>query len=228
LSAAVQGRREKAANAGTKKTVAEWLEKPALCIVDKGAVRSAAHFGGKWLASMSLGEEVNWLGEIDSISGKPDIYLKVRLSDGIAGWVSMRTLVIGGSPAVAIRDINVYKQPDLLKTAGERFAPFDFVAIIAREEDWLKVQGEMKRKNGWIQDGNVSRSAEDIAIALLVRRALAMQDKQAAREQLETIIANPDFEKSLFYAQIQSKLASLPIAAEATTPSMHAKTGGQK
>ena len=91
---------------------AEPEKSPAYCIWDNAALRAEPAKTGKYLSSLSVGEEVTYLEETktDPNDAKRE-YIKVGLSDGSEGWVLANLFVIGGTRAVVDDNATIYKRP---------------------------------------------------------------------------------------------------------------------
>ena len=77
------------------------------------------------------------------------------------------------------------------------------VAIIKTENDWLEVIGAQRKKNGWIKNDGVSLRQEDVAVAILVSKALAEKNEEKRMEKIEAIINNTAFRSSGFIPELQ-------------------------
>lgn len=188
-----------------KKT--EITKTQSVCILDRGSVRKTPKKKGKYLSAMSLGEKVLWLGktETDSLD-KNKKYYNVELSDGTIGWVSEYVIAVNAKPAIAIKDIPIYRRPDLLTLTESSFTKMEFIAVLKKNSEWLEVLGKRKKKKGWIKVGLVSYSDDNIAVGLLAAKAFELKDSLKRHERLEAIINNPSFSKSVFINKLKKML----------------------
>ncbi len=182
---------------------------PSVCIWDKGAVRAAPSKDGKWLSSLSLGEEVIWLGitAVDS-SDRNRGYYKIQLSDSTTGWASQYVIATDAKPSVIIKQAGIYRRPDILTGIEQTFEPMEMVAVEQTENDWIKVVGAERKKKGWIKKEAVSRENVDVAVGVLATRALEEQKPELKKEKIEAIINNPAFQSSVFIPELKKMLHS--------------------
>ena len=66
----------------------------AVCIYDGISLKTEPAKAGKWLASLSLGETVVWLGDSSVDQTEKRSYQKIQLSDGKTGWAAADWLVL--------------------------------------------------------------------------------------------------------------------------------------
>jgi hypothetical protein len=202
------GEEQKPAESETK---AEKKEEPqkveAVCVWDRGSVRAEPRKKGKYLSALSLGEKVSWLKEtsVDS-NDRNKLYYKIELSDGTVGWSSEYVLAVNARPAISVDVIPIYKRPDLLTMKESSFDKMEFIAVLKSEGKWLEVVGKEKKKSGWINSEKLSYKDEDVAVGLLANKALALEDSEKMKEQIEAIINNPAFRGSTFIGDLKEML----------------------
>lgn len=200
-------------NGETEQTAATTTPEPtetvepvtAVCIWEGASVRALPSRKGKLISTIALGEQLLWTGEtvLDSASaGKPLEFYKVRLSDDKEGWTSAYLLVANATTGAILQKSFIYRRPDLLTVTEEAFDPMDMVAISQREDDWLEVTGNRRKKKGWIRTQGVSEKPEDVAVAIIATKALATNNEEKRREKLKAIVANPAFASSAFIQDI--------------------------
>lgn len=185
----------------------------AICILDKLSIRDTPGKKGKWLASMSIGEQITFTGEkvLDSVSKKD--FSKVKLIDGKEGWTRSDFIVVGGKVGAMTEEAVVYKRPDLLTKTDKKYSPMDIIAVMTTQEDWIKVKG--KRRTGkyveesWIKSSNISESAVDIATAKYVTIALSKNDDTEKIKELREITNNSDLSGSKFIPLIEEQIKEL-------------------
>lgn len=198
-----------------------------VCIWDKAAVRDTCSGKGKYIASISFGEVVKFLGEtgIDPSNSKRE-YLKVELSDGKSGWANAYCLA-RNTRAAAVKDPAViFKRPDVLTMTNEKFEPMDFLAVGEEKDGFVEVVGEQRKKKGWVKKEFLVETKEDVAMAVFISKKLAESNKLSETEKLKQIIEMAPYPNSTFLTQIKTKLADLESApAPAAVPvSMPAET----
>jgi hypothetical protein len=182
---------------------------PSVCIWDGGTVRTAPSKDAKWMSSLSLGEEVIWLGitAVDS-SDRNLEYYKIQLSDSTLGWASKWVIITDAKPSVIIKSADIYRRPDILTGIDKEFEPMEIVAVEQTENEWIKVVGAEQKKKGWIRKEFVSQENIDIAVGVLAMRALEQQKPELKTEKIEAIVNNPAFQSSVFIPELKEMLRS--------------------
>ncbi len=175
----------------------------SVCIWDGAALRDQPSRNGKWLSTVALGEQVLWLGisKVDS-SDKNREYYKIRLSDGKEGWSTSYVIIADSKPAVITNKMFVYRRPDLLTMTDVTFDSKEMLAIIKTDSDWFEVIGAQRKKNGWIKNEGVSLKQEDVAVAILVSKAMEEKDPEKKKEKIAAIINNTAFQNSVFIPEL--------------------------
>jgi len=178
---------------------------PAVCIWDGGSVREGPTAKADWVSSLALGEQVTWLGisEPDS-TNEERIYHRIELSDSTTGWASEYVLAIGAEPAVVKTPTPLFRRPDLITVTEKELEPLDFLAILESDGKWVRVVGKENKKKGWIKLESVSIIEEDVAVGVLVNKALAIDEREKRLERLQTIIDNPVFASSTFIDDVRN------------------------
>ncbi|MFQ5823414.1 MAG: SH3 domain-containing protein [bacterium] len=179
----------------------------AVCIWDGASLRSEPSRKAKLLSTISLGEQVIWLGDtvVDS-TDKNREYYKIKLSDGKEGWTSSYLLVPKAKAAAITQKAFIYKRPDLLTVTDDFFEPMNMVAVVSEADDWLEVVGNKRKKKGWIKNRDISYKEADVAVTILTTKALAEKDAEKQREKITAIINNPDFAGSIFLPELREML----------------------
>lgn len=188
-----------------KKEVLEKL--PSVCIWDKGTIREQPEKKGKFVSSMSLGETITWLGktEVDS-SDKNKTYYNVVLSDGTEGWASEYVIAPNAKPAIATKEVPIYKRPDLLTITEKSFDEMDLVAVTKENNEWVEVVGKERKKTGWIKSRLISYKSEDVAFGLLATKALALKDSVKRYARISELVENPSFANSRFLRDLKEQV----------------------
>lgn len=169
-------------------------EIPSVCIFDKAPLlNEPSRKEGKILFSVSLGEKVMYLDKTEE-DEKGKKYCKVKLLDGSEGWLQNDFVVLNARPALVLQPLDIYSRPDLSTITKKSFDLLDIIAISTAKDDWIEVTG--KRKNlksldkGWIKNTGFSESTTDIAVALLMNRALSKPKKSDKLAELNSIVSN--------------------------------------
>jgi len=178
------------------------------------SVRQEPDPKGKWITSVSLGERFDYLGESQKVSadGKEREWAKVRLIDGKEGWIMQDFIVINGQPAAVLNDkTTVYRRPDILTKSDKSFNKFDVVAIETEDGDFLEVRGVEQGgtwfTSGWIKKENVTLKNIDVATSVYVQKAMALEDPEEQKEELNGILESSDFSQSIFIEDIRPMVA---------------------
>lgn len=172
-------------------------------------MRASPSQQGKWLSSISLGEKVVYLGAtaVDSADNNRE-YCKVRLSDGKEGWAFAWPIISNAKAAAVLQKSVIYKRPDLLTSTATELSPMTMVAVKSEKEDWIEMVTSKKEKSGWVKNNVVSYKDEDVAVAILVAKAMAEKDVAKQKEKLEAILNNPSFAGSVFIEELRNRLYS--------------------
>ncbi|MBN2519633.1 MAG: SH3 domain-containing protein [Bacteroidales bacterium] len=175
----------------------------AVCIWNGASLREGPSNNSKWLSSVSLGEKVTLLEEIQTDTIEDIEYSKVQLSDGKEGWISSNLIIQNGKLAALKYESTIYKRPDLLTVTDKAFDPMEMVVIISDSLDWLEVIGNQKKKSGWIKNTYITEYPDDVTIAILATIALEEKDYAAKNKKLKEIVNNSEFYNSWFYSTVK-------------------------
>lgn len=185
-------------------------EKGAICLLDKLSIRETAEPKGKWITSMSLGEQVKLTGEEQTNEATKKLYVKVQLTDGKEGWTPARFLAIDGKVGVMQEAASVYKRPDLLTKTEKKYSVMDIIAVTENQGDWVKVKGKRAEgqyiEEGWIKSANISNNAVDIAAAKFASMAMAKPTMTERIAALQELLKNSDLSSSSFISVIEAKI----------------------
>ena len=181
------------------KVVVEEKRIDTISIWDGVALRAQPKRTGKWLASISLGERVFWLGEsqVDSTNDQYE-YLKVELSDGTVGWASKYVVVVDSQAGAVKKETPVYKRPDPLTMSDKMFEVMDMVAITDEKDGWVEVVGEKREKSGWIRSDYITKDKGDVTVAILAMKALREKDDIPLYQKIHEIIEKTAYPESIF------------------------------
>ncbi len=167
----------------------------------------------EYITSINFGELVTHLGETEEIEKEKRTYAKVELVDGKVGWVNEYLLAVDAMRAVAIEDIEVYTRPDLTTYKGKKFKKGDIFAVLNGDrDDWVEVQGKEKNIAGWVlnNDSKFKTGEIDVTVAILMDRAMEMDDPKAKEEALKSIAENSTFSTSALMPLVEEALTSVP------------------
>ena len=166
-------------------------------------MRQGPSANARWLAGLSLGEKVTYLGvtQTDSTDTTRS-YHKIEVSDGTVGWSSEYTVAVDAEPSVAIKRTPIFRRPNLLTMTSEEFDPMEMLAIVEADSEWIRVVGRQNKKKGWVKLTAVSMRPEDVAVGVLARKALELRDNEDMADKLELILENPAFSGSVFINEL--------------------------
>ncbi|MEM9984617.1 MAG: SH3 domain-containing protein [Bacteroidota bacterium] len=167
----------------------------------------------EYITSINFGELVTYLGESEEIEKEKRTYAKVELVDGKVGWVNEYLLAVDAMRAVAIEDIEVYTRPDLTTYKGKKFKKGDIFAVLNGDrDDWVEVLGKEKDITGWVMNDEAKfKTGEiDVTVAILMDRAMDLDDPKAKEEALKNIAENSTFSSSALMPLVEEALSSVP------------------
>lgn len=176
-----------------------------VCVLDNASVRAEPTKQGKWLSSLTLGETVQLEGGAQKDATDPKLeYLKVKLSDGTEGYVNAFCVDTGAYVGVIYNTAKVYKRPDLLSQSDQKMEVMEIVAVEEENGSFIRVTGENRWKNGWIQKEAISKDKQDIVTAVLLKKALRGK-KSVTSEEMDQIIAKLPYPDNDFVHKTREK-----------------------
>ena len=188
----------------------------AISTWDGHSLRAESTTKGKWLASVSFGEEMTLLGE-SAKDGKRD-YEKVRLLDGKTGWVRADLISKSAKMAAVKSDAQIYKRPSISNITDDMLGSGELIVITQKKEEFSEFVSRNgannKRKKGWVL-GSAAITTDEINIAVAVMLGKAKEEKNPIKrkQKLEQIINNSSFSGSDFIADVQAQIAETEAAA---------------
>lgn len=168
-----------------------------------------------YITAIYYGEKMEVLDERVEMPKENRTYLKVRLKDGQIGWVHDYLIERRARLAVMTRDAEVFRRPDPMTLRDAKLEGGEIVAIIQEPdsldnnyaENWLHVSTLEKKKKGWILNApNHTYANEDLRIALLLQRALGIEDAAEKRGELLAITQEPVFTESSIRRLVEQAL----------------------
>lgn len=183
----------------------------AICLWKEIAVREIASEKGKYLTSIYLGEEMEALSDTASeqSTSKRVRFHKVKLKDGMEGWVRDEFIAIQSTAATVLSETPIYKRPDIMSAAGKNFQPMDFVAIKKKEGDWLEVVGKRVGDTwfttGWIKSKNLTTEEVDVAFSIFYSKAMDISDETKRNKAINDLVNNADLSSSVFVSKFQTE-----------------------
>ena len=189
----------------------EVIEKSIICIWQKLTVRAEPSAKGKYITSIYLGESASFSGETVT-EGKKE-YLKVKLKDGVEGWVESRFVAIDAVPFAVTEKTKIYKRPDVLTATKKTLEAMQYVVVLTDQDEWLeiktKINGESWFSEGWVKASKLSKREIDVTVAILAKRALAIKSAEKKKEALNEILDNSDFNESVFIQGLEEYLMDM-------------------
>ena len=158
---------------------------------------------GKWLASVTFGEEMTLLGETEK--GDKYTYEKVELSDGKKGWVRDDLIHKGGRMGAITKTSQIYKRPSISNISDNELDIATIVVIKQKKDEFTEFIAKNDKSNnrarGWVLgESSITSNELDIAVAVRLSKAMAEGNPVKAADQYQKILDNSSFEESMFYS----------------------------
>ncbi len=188
-----------------------------VALSDKAAVRAEPDSKGSVLTSLSMAEQVEWLGDsaIDAKNPKK-VYYKVRMTDGKEGWVNTWQLAAPAQIAVLLEKVAIYKRPDQATASGKSIAAAELVAAVgAKDGDWVELITMNRTQRGWALRPGYSSDPVELMAAGMVRKVRAIKDATKRATALQELNANSTVTASRVYELLKDSLVVAPAAAPA-------------
>lgn len=145
-------------------------------------VRDAAGDKAKYLTTIYLGEEVTLTA--DSAMVGENLWNKVTLSDGQAGWVRADFLAKKKLPAALVKTTKIYKRPDIATITDHDLLATEFVAADKPVNGWVHVRtkplGEKWFREGYVQESSLLFADRETKFASLYKRARETSDEKVS------------------------------------------------
>lgn len=188
-------------------TVSDHPRVMGVSIWDKISTRSEPRRKSASTTLLSLGESFIYLDTfaIDSNYNNTK-FLKVQLSDSSVVWVYGFASVLDAKPVVITNEVPLYMRPDLLTITDKRMYTMEIAAITEEWDNWIKVVGEKKEKEGWIKKEFITNNDIDLALALVVKRKLEEENQEEKIKNLEDLLENNPYPNSIFTAELRERL----------------------
>jgi uncharacterized protein YgiM (DUF1202 family) len=166
---------------------------------------------GKWVASITFGEEMTLLGETETAEKDKREYEKVRLLDGKEGWVRGDLISKGSKLAALKADAQIYKRPSISNITDNTVGMGELVVIKQEIEEFSEFvsrnDASNNRKSGWLLGSKSLTSNEtDIAASVMLGKAMAEKNPIKRKTKLEQIVNNDMFSGSIFLSHAQAML----------------------
>lgn len=188
----------------------------AVSVWDGHSLREGPDSKSKWLASVSFGEKMTLLGE--SKSDDKRTYEKVVLLDGKEGWIRDDLIHKGGKFGVVTKSAQIYSRPSI-SNISDKNVEFATLVVVKQEKEEFKEfiaknDKSNNRKRGWVLGASTITTDEtDIAVAVLLAKAKAENNRTKRKAMLESIYNNDSYKSSLFYDMAQEMYDGMGEAA---------------
>ncbi|NJO92108.1 MAG: hypothetical protein HC831_26405, partial [Chloroflexia bacterium] len=190
-------------------------EAPIICLWSAVSIRETPDAKGKWKTTIYMGEKGTYLGETvsDTVPKKPVEYVKIKLTDGTAGWVEKRFMAIDAEPYALKESSKLYGRPDILSAGKDEFGKMQYVVAIEEQDEWVKVKGVKKEigwyKEGWVKKDHLTSDEIDVTVAVLAYRAMGKKEDKDKLEALNEILENTDLSSSQFFSDVRALVDEL-------------------
>ena len=157
---------------------------------------------GKWMASVSFGEELELLGETEK--GDKYTYEKVRLSDGKEGWVRDDLIHKGGRMGAITSKTQIYKRPSISNISDKEIDMATVVVVKQKKDEFTEFIAKNDKANnrarGWVLGESIITTKElDVAVAVQLSKAMSEGNPVKKADALQKILDNSSYEGSMFY-----------------------------
>jgi hypothetical protein len=193
----------------------------AICMWNELSVREEPQDKAKYITTIYLGEEVEYLDEtkVDEESSKKREYIKVRLSDRTEGWVQANLMALNVDGYAVVKTAKIYKRPDVLTVSDKSIPAKLFVVVEEQQDGFYKIKGkpfdETWFVEGWVSEDDLSSEQVDVDFSKMYSRAMSIADESKRNAEIEKITNMELFETSVFVSRdISSSLEGLSFIPE--------------
>jgi hypothetical protein len=199
----------------------DYIPIPAICMWNELSVREEPLDKAKYITTIYLGEEVEYLDEtkVDEESSKKREYIKVRLSDRTEGWVQSNLMAINVDGYAVVKTAKIYKRPDVLTVSDKSIPAKLFVVVEEQQDGFYKIKGkpfdETWFVEGWVSEDDLTAVQTDVDFAKMYTRAMSIADESKRNAEIEKITKMELFETSVFVnREISSSLKDISFIPE--------------
>lgn len=183
-----------------------------ICIWENTGLRETPGKNGKYITALSFGEKVELLGDTVEVKTDRRSYIKIRLMDDRSGYVYQYLIAEQAALATIVKEMKIYRRPDMMTQKDEIFRPCDIVAVSEKKEEWVKVIGAQRRKSGWIKNIDaLSFKKDDIRVAYLFQDALKENESFFKEKGMVQILADPELQSSTLLAEVKKELNAIGL-----------------
>jgi hypothetical protein len=158
------------------------------------------------------GEAITWLGKSakEEDDDREREFLNIRLTDGTEGWALAAFIAVDAEPATLLEQASIYSKNNLISKTDLHYEPMDIVAVLEKQDEWIKVRGAYNRPEYWIKPGNLSYAEVDIAVAYQYLKAQEEKDDTAKKDRLiSDILEEEAFTDSIFIPKVQAEVQEI-------------------
>ena len=193
----------------------ELITKPvqAVCIFDGLSFwNSPSTKKGYQYYEIRKGESLTFLGkrEKEQDDKRAREFLNIRLSDGSEGWAIASFIVIDSEPAAVIEKVSIYSKNNLISKTSSSYEPMDILAVLEKQDEWIRVKGYFSSPDYWIRPGNLTFAEVDIAVAYQYMKAMDEKEDSLIKEKLtKDILEEEAFTDSIFIPRVQAEVQAI-------------------
>lgn len=178
------------------------------------SLRSEPSKTSKLLTTVSLGEEVSWLGKTEKDLKTGQEYYQIKLSDGTTGWILTRGVVTAAKPAVLAEPAATYERPQLLKTTGATLAALTIVAVLKPPSDgWIEVvEGNVDNPTGahlWLKDARISLDKNDVTLGVIAAKIRNEKEDSKRKTLIDATYRSSSFMGATLRFQFQKFVSNM-------------------
>lgn len=179
-----------------------------LCIWKEVSVRETPSEKGKYVTSVSLGENFEVTSDTASerVNGKRSVYHLIKLSDGTTGWIRKDFIAVNAKAGAFTKDAVLYKRPDLMTATKKSFNYLDYVAIReSNDEGWSEVIGKRKGdtwfSTGWVRTETLTSLDVDVHFSALYNVIMEIPGESDRQKELDKLFLSDMLAESVFHQE---------------------------
>lgn len=160
----------------------------AICIMNEAPLYEESGPNSQVISSVQLGEVVPMItNEPFDQDPDPGKYYEVQLRNVTSAWISGSAIFTNAIPAAIMQEAPIYNHTESDAKADKNFMMAEFVVITSENDDWVKLTGADKKKEGWVKKKFISTDPGDVHVAILAQNYLLESNGKMIIDKL------PDF-----------------------------------
>lgn len=181
----------------------------AVSVWEGHSLRTEAGKGGKWIASISFGEEMAVIGDTVYDTKAKKAYANVELLDGKKGWARFDLIEYGGKLGAIKSENSLYSRPSVSNITDNKVDMAQLVVVVDKKDDnWTRIVGKNnksgKRAKGWILGNDALTTNEiDIAVSVMLSKAMSEGNPIKKKEKLQAILDNSSYAGTAFMGKVE-------------------------